>query len=97
MLNKADLIRGIASESDLTVKEVDRVIDRFLDLIGTSLAVGEDVKLSGFGKFEAKILKSQQRRNPRTGETFIAPDKVSVAFAPSPILRDRVNRSRNGR
>lgn len=93
MLNKTDLIRGIASESDLTVKQVEHVINRFLELIGTGLALGEDVKLSGFGKFESKILKSQTRRNPRTGEKFVAPDKTTVAFAPSLLLRDRVDRS----
>jgi integration host factor subunit alpha len=93
MLNKSDLIRGIAQEFDIPTKDVDRIIDRFLNLIGASLTIGEDVKLTGFGKFEAKVLKSQKRRNPRTGETFLAREKRSVAFTPSQLLRDRVDRS----
>ncbi len=57
----------------------------------STLASGDDVLISGFGKFCVKAKQERKGRNPATGgDMMLAPRKV-VTFKCSGILRDRIN------
>ena len=73
--------------------ESANILDLTLDLIKDTLAGGENVLLSGFGKFRVREKKARQGRNPKTGEPMtVAPRRV-VTFHPSGELRQRCKRS----
>jgi len=57
------------------------------------LANGEDLLISGFGKFNIKDKNARRGRNPQTGKELILTARKVVTFKPSGILRDRVNGS----
>ncbi len=72
-------------------QQATETIETFLELIKKSLASGEDVLVSGFGKFCVKQKKERRGRNPATGgDMTLAPRKV-VTFKCSGKLRDKIN------
>ncbi|MBR2781123.1 MAG: HU family DNA-binding protein [Eubacteriaceae bacterium] len=76
-MNKQDLVRKIAKESDVTIKQAALALDKTLDAITDALAEGEKVQLVGFGTFEARQRSGRIGRNPRTNEPVdIKPSKV---------------------
>lgn len=88
---KSEMIKGLARKTKLTQVEVESVLDAFFDVVGLSLACGEDVKLSGFGKFEVRHRRAVKRANPKSGEMMEVPAKRSLGFKPSPNLKARLN------
>ena len=55
------------------------------------LAGGEDLLISGFGKFNVKDKKPRRGRNPQTGEELMLDSRRVITFKPSGLLRNRVN------
>lgn len=75
-------------------KEATELVESSLDEIRQALAGDEEVKLSGFGKFELRDKPPRPGRNPQTmEEVTIAPRRV-VNFRPSQVLKDRINGDR---
>ncbi len=90
-LTKADLVQKIYEEHDLTKYQASEVIETFLAISKTCLENGENLLLSGFGKFNVKQKKARRGRNPQTGNELILDARKVVTFKPSGILRDRIN------
>lgn len=91
-MNKTELIEAIASRTDMTKTDVDKVISSLVDVITDALAGGDKVSLKGFGIFEVRARDARIGRNPRTGETMeIAASKVP-AFKASSALKKVVNK-----
>ena len=67
------------------------LIDSLLDIIKGNFIAGEDLLVSGFGKFEVKDKKSRFGRNPVTGNRMTLPGRKVVVFHPSPMLREKIN------
>lgn len=93
-MNKSDLLRAVASKESCSVKEAEKIIDSFLEVVALSLALDEDVSVRNFGKFEVRHRDEVVRKNPRTGEPIQVPAKRGVGFKPSPHLKERVNGKR---
>jgi integration host factor subunit alpha len=55
------------------------------------LANGDDLLISGFGKFNVKDKKARRGRNPQTGEELTLDERRVITFKPSGILRARIN------
>lgn len=91
-LTKADIARQIYMNHDqMTKAKAMEAVESFLRLAKGTLIGGEDLLLSGFGKFNVKDKSARRGRNPQTGsELTLAPRRV-VTFSPSGILRDKVN------
>lgn len=90
-LTKADLVQEVYKRHDLSKTQATEVVEAFLGIAKQSLQQGEDLLLSGFGKFNVKHKNSRRGRNPQTGaELMLAPRRV-ITFKPSGILRQRVN------
>lgn len=89
-MNKADLIRSMSEKTNLTKKDLDKVIKAFLKTITETLAKGEKIQLVGFGTFETKKRAARKGRNPRNGkEIKIAAKRVPV-FKAGKALRNLV-------
>ena len=90
-LTKKQIIEAVSRKNGFTMKKSTETIEILLEIIKRSLESGEDVLISGFGKFCVKEKKERKGRNPSTGEDLmLAPRKV-VTFRCSQKLRERVN------
>lgn len=71
-MNKAEFIASIAEKNGMTKKAAGETVNLVLDAITDALTQGEEVALAGFGKFSVVEVEARERRNPVTGETFMA-------------------------
>jgi len=67
------------------------IAESLLEIVKSTLASGDDVLVSGFGKFCVKKKKERKGRNPATGEDAILPARRVVTFKCSGKLREKVN------
>jgi integration host factor subunit alpha len=90
-LTKSQITDAIAEQNGFTRKKSIETVETILELIKSTLAAGEDVLISGFGKFCVKDKRERRGRNPATGEDMmLAPRKV-VTFRCSRQLRIKIN------
>ena len=90
-LTKAQIIEAISIKNGLSKKQSTETVETLLGVMKSTLASGEDVLISGFGKFCVKQKKERKGRNPATGEDLmLAPRKV-VTFKNSGKLRERIS------
>ncbi len=89
-MNKKQLAGKIASKSDLTKAEAERIIDAMLAEISESLIKGEKVRLVGFGNFVVRNRKGRIGRNPQTGAKITIGQSKSPAFVPGINLKKSV-------
>jgi len=90
-LTKADLIDFIYNRVDLPRTKSAQVIESLLDTIKETLENGEDVLISGFGKFVVKKKRERRGRNPQTGDDLMLGDRRVVTFRCSGRLREKMN------
>ena len=90
-LTKAEIIEKMAGDFGFTLKEASGVTKSILEIIKANLASGEDVLISGFGKFCVKEKRKRKGRNPATGENMMLSSRKVVTFKCSGKLRERVN------
>ena len=90
-LTKNDIIEEIRTKNGFSRNKSIETVEILLGIIKQTLASGEDVMVSGFGKFCVKEKSERKGRNPATGgDMMLAPRKV-VTFKCSGKLRERVN------
>ena len=92
-LTKADLIETIQSKNGLTQKQRADIVEATIGIIKDTLASGEDVLISGFGKLCVKDKAERKGRNPATGDDMMLTPRKVVTFKCSGKLRKRVNGS----
>jgi integration host factor subunit alpha len=91
-LTKADLVQQVYKTQDnLTKLQATEAVETLLSIMKNCLANGEDLLISGFGKFNVKEKKARRGRNPQTGEELILDARRVITFKPSGILRSRIN------
>ena len=91
-LTKADITEAVYQKINLGKAKSIQVVDALFELIKETLASGEDVFISGFGKWSVKAKQERLGRNPKTGEPLmLAPRKV-VGFKCPPVFQRRLNR-----
>ncbi len=89
-LTKADLVSRIYATKRLNKAESIHAITSLLEIIKRHLEAGENVLISGFGKFSVKDKRSRRGRNPHTGEDLILAPRRVVTFRPSGVLRKKI-------
>ena len=91
-LTKSEIVEEVCNGIGFTKKQSVEVIESLLEIIKRTLEEGEDVLISGFGKFCVNSKKERRGRNPATGEDMtLAPRKV-ITFKCSGKLREKINR-----
>ena len=90
-LTKFHIINAIADRNGFTKKQSAETVGTILEIIKSSLAAGEDVLISGFGKFCVKGKRERRGRNPATGEDMMLAPRRVVTFKCSGKLRDKIN------
>lgn len=89
-LTKSDIVTKIHDLGFPKKKSVETV-ESLLEMIKNTLENGEDVLISGFGKFCVKNKKERRGRNPATGSDLILRERKVVTFKCSGKLRERIN------
>ncbi|MGR8953617.1 MAG: integration host factor subunit alpha [Gammaproteobacteria bacterium] len=89
-LTKADFAEKLFEELGLNKREAKDIVELFFEEIKTALERGEQVKLSGFGKFELRDKNSRPGRNPKTGEEIPITARRVVTFRSGQKLKARV-------
>jgi integration host factor subunit alpha len=90
-LTKAAIIDAIAEANGFPRNKATETVETLLELIKLTLVSGEDVLISGFGKFCVKQKAKRRGRNPATGGDMILSARKVVTFKCSGKLRKRVN------
>jgi integration host factor subunit alpha len=93
-LTKAHIIDAAIEQNGYTRKKSIETIEILLELIKQSLESGEDILISGFGKFCVKQKAKRRGRNPATREDMIMAPRKVVRFQCSEILREKLNRKK---
>ncbi len=90
-LTKAQIVDRIREESGMTRNESFETVESLLDIIKRTLESGEDVLISGFGKFCVRQKRERRGRNPATGDGLIIAPRKIVMFQCSGKLREKIN------
>ncbi len=90
-LTKADLIDSIYNQIDLPKAKSAHLVESVLEIIKKTLESGEDILISGFGKFSVKEKNDRRGRNPHTREDLMLDARRVVTFRCSGVLRDKIN------
>ncbi len=91
-ITKAQLSDSIRKQADLPKAKSAQVVNSLLEIIKSTLENGEDVLISGFGKFCVKEKRKRTGRNPQTGNDLMLGERRGVVtFKCSRRLRDRIN------
>ena len=93
-LTKAKIIDAVADSNGYTRKKSIETVETVLELIKRFLESGEDVLISGFGKFSVKQKAKRKGRNPAIGEDMILEPRRVVTFKSSGKLREKLNRKK---
>ncbi|MGD9823408.1 integration host factor subunit alpha [Desulfobacter sp.] len=90
-LTKTIITEKIQNELDLSRTVAYDVMEEFLEIIKETIAGGEDIMISGFGKFCVNEKKARKGRNPATDEEMTLSARRVVTFKCSGKLRDLIN------
>ena len=91
-LTKADIIESVHQQLGFPQKKSNEVVEQLIEIIKSTLASGEDVLVSGFGKFCVNDKEERRGRNPATGDSMMLSPRRVVTFKVSAKLRRKINR-----
>ena len=90
-LTKAHIVEALFAKNIFPKTQSAQVIDTFFEMIKQSLQNGEEVIISGFGKFSVQEKQARRGRNPQTGEPIVLPSGRVVTYKCSGVLRAATN------
>ena len=90
-LTKADVVQHLMDRNGYTRTQASDLLETLLELIKTTLASGEDIMVSNFGKFQVREKAQRRGRNPASGEAMMLAPRRVVTFQCARKLRETVN------
>ena len=90
-LTKARIVEAVAEEIGFAKNRASDIIEIAIEVIKNSLESGQDVLISGFGKFCVKEKNQRRGRNPATGQSMMLRPRRVVTFKCSGKLRNKIN------
>ena len=94
-LTKDQIVNSVHAQLGFSKNRSFELVESVLEIIKNTLENGEDVLISGFGKFCVRDKKKRRGRNPKTGEDKMLGARRVVGFKCAERLRDKVNGERN--
>ncbi|HDL89465.1 MAG TPA: integration host factor subunit alpha [Thermodesulforhabdus norvegica] len=94
-VTKAHIVERLfrCARGKLTKSDCARIVETMFEIIKQTLENGEDVLISGFGKFSVRSKSQRRGRNPQTGDPMILPARRVVTFKCSGVLRSKMNQN----
>jgi DNA-binding protein HU-beta len=90
-MNKTQLIEAVASDSGLSKADSSRAIESLVDTVTKALKKGDEVSITGFGKFSVVKRAARQGVNPRTGERVKIKASKAPKFSAGATLKQAVS------
>jgi len=90
-LTKIQIVESVQNQTGFPKNKSSEIVETLLEIIKRTLSSGEDVLVSGFGKFCVKEKRERKGRNPATGEDLMLEPRKVVTFRCSGKLRETVN------
>jgi integration host factor subunit alpha len=90
-LTKGKIIKNLIGTEFVDLKDATKGVETTLEIIKQTLENGEDVLISGFGKFSVKDKRQRRGRNPKTNEDLLIDARRVVKFTCSGTLRRKIN------
>ena len=90
-MTKADIVEKVYLKTGFSKKESAEIVEKVFDLVKTTVAKGEKIKLAGFGNFVVKEKSTRRGRNPQTGEEIEISSRRILTFKPSQVLKAAIN------
>jgi len=90
-LTREHLINSVSNHVGLPKRKSTVLVESLLEIIEKTLENGEDVLISGFGKFCVREKNERMGRNPQTGSEMMLGLRIVVVFKCSRVLRDKIN------
>ena len=87
-MNKTELIEEIAQRTDSSKGEAQRYVESFEEVIAGALRSGEEIQITGFGKFYVREQKARKGVNPQTREKMHIPASKVPAFSAGKGLKE---------
>lgn len=92
-VTKRELLDQISEQlDDTTRKEVAEFLDAFVETVKQNVAAGDDVLLTGFGRFSTARRPARAGRDPRTGEPLQIPASTRPVFRPGKAFKEAIRR-----
>jgi DNA-binding protein HU-beta len=89
-VNKTELIEAIAERADVPKSQAQKHLDAFEEVVSNVLKGGDEVQITGFGKFYVREQKAREGRNPQTGEKMRIPAQKVPSFSAGNSLKESV-------
>ncbi len=90
-LTKTNIVDHIQERIGYSRKRSSALVENLIEIIKHTIGTGEDVLVSGFGKFCVKEKGARKGRNPATGDNMMLDHRKVVTFKCSSVLRDKIN------
>ncbi len=92
-MTNAEIIARIYEKGGFSNKQATDVVEATFEIIISCLEKGENVMISGFGRFVVRSKNPRRGRNPKTGEEIIIKGRRVLTFKASPILKETINKT----
>jgi DNA-binding protein HU-beta len=89
-VKKTELIEVIAQRADVSKSQAQKYFDAFEEVVTDTLKGGDEVQITGFGKFYVREQKARDGRNPQTGEKMRIPAQKVPTFSAGNSLKESV-------
>jgi integration host factor subunit alpha len=91
-LIKKDIAKKVAWKLRISEEKSRKIVNGLIEILKQTLQSGDDILISGFGKFCVEERAERKGRNPKSNEQIAIPARRSVSFRCSPILQDKIER-----
>ncbi|MBF0236160.1 MAG: integration host factor subunit alpha [SAR324 cluster bacterium] len=88
---KVDIIREIQRQEGISFGDAEKIVNDILEMVKETLESGENVLISGFGKFELRDKTPRPGRDPKTKKSYEINERRVVTFYPSKVWRSEIN------
>ncbi len=89
-MNKTDLIESIANGTGSSKSDAQKFVEKFISTIEDALKRGEDVQITGFGKFYVQERDAREGINPQTKQKMTIPASKVPKFTAGNKLKDQI-------
>ena len=90
-ITKDRLVARLQTQIGMTKPESRQIVESLFEIMKETMADGEDLLISGFGKFQVRQKNARRGRNPQTKENLMLRARKVLVFKTSKVLRERVN------
>ncbi len=89
-MTKQELIETLASETQMSKRQVETVLTTFVDIVGRTIKGGNKVSVTGFGTFDLGKRAARRGVNPQTGKEIQIPEMPMPRFRAGKRLKEIV-------